>query len=155
APQPHHSPPTASFPGRCPNRAYPPCDGRGEVPSATPQKSPRSFPMLRALARLFGPGANSTPRGRRARKARPALEVESLEGSCVPATLQVVNGVLTYTAGAGVANNLSLATNVAGYIFRDTAETINVIGIPDAVGSGTNTVLIYGGQVPLAGLSIN
>jgi Ca2+-binding RTX toxin-like protein len=111
--------------------------------------------MLRLLARVFGPRPTTDRQGRRTKRARLPLTVEALEGRCVPATLQVVNGVLTYTAGAGVVNNLTIAQNVVGYILRDTAETINVLGVLDAAGSGTHTVLLYAGAVPPAGMNIN
>src|SRR5262245_34228458 len=98
--------------------------------------------MLRSLARLFGTRATTQRRGRPAKKARPQLGVEALESRWVPSTLQVVDGVLTYTAGAGVANNLSVSLSGTTYTFRDTAETISVVGIPGSTGSGTNTVTL-------------
>src|SRR5438309_1907834 len=98
--------------------------------------------MLRFLARLFGPQANAKRRGRPTKKARPQLAVEALEDRWVLSTLQVANGLLTYTAGAGVANRLSVSLSGPTYTIKDAAETISVMGIPGATGSGTNTVTL-------------
>src|SRR5262245_4879019 len=105
--------------------------------------------MLRSLARLFAPRETT----RRHRRPRPRLE--ALEERWVPATLQVVDGLLTYTAATGVANNLSVSLSGTSYTFRDTAETISVVGIPGATGSGTNTVTLPGAQVPSAGMLLD
>src|SRR5262249_32096646 len=121
-------------------------------PRAFPRATIRSSSVLRFLTRLFAPQASARRHGRPAKQARPRLALETLEDRCVPATLQVVNGLLTYTAGSGVANNLTVATSVTGYIIKDTAETINVIGIPGASGSGTHAVILYAGQVPAGGM---
>lgn len=109
--------------------------------------------MFRSLSRALGLSRlqNSPSRP----KARPSLAVEALEDRRVPATLQLLNGVMTYTAGAAVANNLSVALNGATYTFQDTAETITVLGVPGATGSGTNTVSIPAAQVQAAGLRLN
>jgi hypothetical protein len=82
--------------------------------------------------------------------------LEVLEDRLVPATLQVVNGMLTYTAANGIANRLDVSASSAGtYTFQDTAETITVVGIPGAVGGGTKIVTVPTSQVPPAGISIN
>jgi Ca2+-binding RTX toxin-like protein len=111
--------------------------------------------MRHFLARLFGPRANTNRQSRRTKPSRPQLGVEALEGRWVPATLQIVNGLLTYTAGAGVANNVTVSLSGTTYTFRDTAETISVLGIPGATGSGTNTVTLPAAAVQPAGMSIN
>jgi Ca2+-binding RTX toxin-like protein len=111
--------------------------------------------MLRSLARVFGPRTTTDRRGRRTKKARLPLAIEALEGRCVLSTLQVVDDLLTYTAGAAVANNLSVSLSGGVYTFRDTAETISVLGIPGATGSGTNTVTVPATGDGLIGISIN
>jgi hypothetical protein len=74
----------------------------------------------------------------------PALfsRIEILEARIAPATLDVVSGVLTYTAGAGINNSLTLSIVGANYVFTDTGETITVTGAGAAgfTGGGTNTV---------------
>src|SRR5262245_18190076 len=116
---------------------------------------------LRSLARLFGFRETTKDRrqGRLTKKNKarsPRLAVEALVARWVPATLEVVNGVLTYTAGAGFANNLSVSLSGTTYTFRDTAEAITIIGsIPGSTGSGTNTVTLPAAQVFPAGMSIN
>src|SRR5262249_60504586 len=89
------------------------------------------------------------------KKPRSQLAVEVLEDRWVPSTLQVVNGVLNYTATTGVANHLTVSLSGTTYTFTDTAEKINVLGIPGATGSGTNTVALPAAQVQPAGLLIN
>jgi hypothetical protein len=86
-----------------------------------------------------------------ARPARTArLQVEPLEDRWMPATLQIVNGLLTYTAGAGIANGLKIAispnalTPAGNYVFTDTQETISAPGLQ---GSGTHTVTFPTGLV--------
>ena len=57
--------------------------------------------MLRSLARVVS-SQQATTAGRRTTKTRPPpLGVEALEDRCVPATLQIVDGLLTYTASSG------------------------------------------------------
>jgi hypothetical protein len=57
--------------------------------------------------------------------------------------LDISNGVLTYVAGAGVANLLTLSISGANYVLNDTAETITLGSGAIAAGftgNGTNTV---------------
>src|SRR5262249_20901901 len=89
------------------------------------------------------------------KKTRPQLGVEVLEDRWVPSTLQVVNGVLNYTAGTGVANHLTVSLSGSTYTFTDSAETISVLGIAGATGSGTHTVSLPTTAVPPAGMLIN
>jgi Ca2+-binding RTX toxin-like protein len=111
--------------------------------------------MLHWLDRLVGPQTNTNRRCRRTKKARLQLAVEALEDRSVPSTLQVVNGVLNYTGGAGIANHLTVSLSGTTYTFTDTAEKISALGIPGATGSGTNTVTLPAAQVPPAGMLIN
>ncbi len=85
-------------------------------------------------------------RGRSARRPKRApsrLRLEPLEDRLAPATLDVTGGSLTYTASAGVNNNLTIGITGGSYTFTDTGETITLT--PNAVnagwsGSGTNSV---------------
>src|SRR5437868_64776 len=89
---------------------------------------------LRKLAK-----AMTFRRPARAATRPPTLAVEALEGRLVLSTLGLSNGTLTYTAGAGIANNLAVALNGATYAVTDTAETISAPGL---AGSGTNSVSV-------------
>jgi acrosin len=98
------------------------------------------------LSRIFGSQQATNRRGRPTKKARRHIAIEALEDRWVPSTLQVVNGALTYTAGAGVANNLRVTAADAGgdgdgtnYVFTDASETILAPGFQ---GSGTHTVIL-------------
>src|SRR5262245_20297528 len=69
--------------------------------------------------------------------------IEILEARISPATLNIVNGEITYTAGARVGNLLTLSISGANYVLADVSETITLS--PAAItagftGSGTNTV---------------
>jgi hypothetical protein len=93
-------------------------------------------------------------RGQQARRpaqvtTRPRLE--ALEDRTVPSTLNIdAGGNVTYTATAGVANNVTLSEKIIPHKFfqqdvmvlSDTAETINVTGFGAVfcTGSGTNQV---------------
>jgi autotransporter-associated beta strand protein len=72
------------------------------------------------------------------------LRLEPLEDRTTPATLDLTGaGTFTYTAGVGVANNLTLSTDGATYTLTDTAETITLNAAAIAAGwsgSGTNSV---------------
>src|SRR5262245_3833576 len=112
--------------------------------------------MLRSLSRFVRSWSTPRRRCRPTKRARPQLGLEVLEDRWMPASLQVVNGLLTYTAGNGIANKLNVSASIAGtYTFQDTAETITVVGIPGAVGSGTKIVTLPTAQVPSAGIGIN
>src|SRR5262249_40968565 len=83
-----------------------------------------------------------------ARKPRhkPGLQVESLEDRTVPSTLFVdATGLLTYTAGAGVANRLTIRLDPATdtYQFRD----VEVINAPRLIGNGTTAVSVPNARV--------
>jgi hypothetical protein len=83
--------------------------------------------------------ANTTRQGQLTNKVRYPLAVEALENRYVPSTLQVLNGVLTYTAGAGIANALAIAVSGNNYTFTETQEIINAPGL---TGNGTHTVTV-------------
>src|SRR5262249_44533322 len=83
--------------------------------------------------------AATTRRARPANPTRRPLALEALEDRRVPSTLQVVNGVLTYAASDGVANNVGIALSGANYVISDAAETISAPNIP---GNGTHTVTV-------------
>ena len=72
-------------------------------------------------------------------EARP--RVEQLEVREVLSTIGSSSGVLTYTAGAGVNNNISVTISGSNFVFNDTAETITC-SISGETGSGTNTVTV-------------
>jgi Ca2+-binding RTX toxin-like protein len=90
-----------------------------------------------ALRKLSRSLAKTARRPAPARGRRPI--VEALEDRLVLSTLQIVNGALTYTAGAGVANDLTVSLVGASYTFTDTAETITATNL---AGNGTNTVTV-------------
>src|SRR4051812_9089375 len=100
------------------------------------------------LSKLLRQSPQQTTRSAR-RLARPArrrfspLGVEALETREVPATLSFASSVLTYTAGAGVANNLTVTYdgNTSTYTVTDAGETITLgAGVGTWSGDGTNTV---------------
>src|SRR5262245_876747 len=101
-------------------------------------------------------------RGPRAKRpARPGRRpgLDPLDDRAVPATLAVdVNGVLTYAAGAGVANNLTVSLSNGNYSFTDTAETITVSSIAAGgvtfTGSGTNTVTLTASPITRLEISL-
>ncbi len=69
------------------------------------------------------------------------LQIEQLETREVPATLTTSGSILTYTATAGVSNNISVTTSGSNFIFTDSAEAITT-SISGATGSGTNSVSV-------------
>ncbi|MCI0456953.1 MAG: hypothetical protein L0Z62_08240 [Gemmataceae bacterium] len=92
------------------------------------------------FTRLFNTQNPRHVRGRQAaRPSRRRLCLEGLEDRTVPSTLSIANGILTYTANSGVANNVSLSWSVSSsdYTLTDTAENIFAPGLP---GNGTHTV---------------
>src|SRR5262245_46568305 len=98
--------------------------------------------LLKRLRRDLGTGSKAARPGRH----RSRLGVESLDGRIVPATLLAdASGVLTYTAGENVFNNLTIelvpstpTSTVPHFSFHDTAETIT----GTFEGTGTNTVFV-------------
>ncbi|QJW94920.1 beta strand repeat-containing protein [Frigoriglobus tundricola] len=107
------------------------------------------------LKQLFGSKTNPIRRPRSAHKPRPRLAIEGLEDRTVPSTLQLVGGALNYTATAGVANHLSVSVSSGAFTITDTAETITVVGVAGAAGSGTHTVAFSSTAVPAAGMVLN
>jgi Ca2+-binding RTX toxin-like protein len=86
---------------------------------------------------MIGHKANHVRPSRSTKKARPSFAVEALEDRYVPSTLQILNGVLTYNASAGIANNVKIAISGDNYVISDTAETISAPGLS---GSGTHSI---------------
>ncbi|MDY3555463.1 Ig-like domain-containing protein, partial [Gemmata sp. JC717] len=80
------------------------------------------------------------------------LGVEVLEGRDVPATITLASGVLTYAAGSGVDNNISVTVSGSNFVFTDSAETIDT-SVSGASGSGTNSVSIP--TASITGLTLN
>src|SRR5258708_4128879 len=69
---------------------------------------------------------------------------EPLEARIAPATLDLSNGYLTYTAGSGVANALTISISGPNYVFQDTGETISLTAGTVAAGftgDGTHEVI--------------
>src|SRR4051812_32943778 len=70
--------------------------------------------------------------------------LEPLEARIAPATVSLVSGIVTYTAGAGVANNVSIGIAGANYALTDTAENITLDASTNGggfSGDGTHTIL--------------
>src|SRR5262249_37640405 len=68
--------------------------------------------LVRRLRRALGKGSEA----RRPVRRRSRLGVELLEGRVVPATAAVdAAGVLSFTAGAGIANNLTVSVGNGNY----------------------------------------
>src|SRR5262249_25033024 len=89
------------------------------------RKIERRVPMLGRWAgwvRSRPPGGRCRP----AKRERLQLKVEALEDRLTPATLQLIDGLLTYTAGNGFYNNLSVSVSGNTYTFKDTAERITL-----------------------------
>ena len=110
--------------------------------------------QLRQWARRFQ--RNPGPHGPRLARRGP-LRVEPLEDRSTPATLNSVGiGAVTYTAGGGVSNTVTVGTDGTNYTIADTAETITLTAGAVAAGwtgSGTNTVT--GPNVNVFTLAIN
>src|SRR5579862_4036964 len=62
-------------------------------------------------------------------------------GRAVQAATITGTTTLTYAAGAGVNNNLSVTIVTGNFVFNDTGETITT-SITGSSGSGTNTVMV-------------
>src|SRR5262249_31447384 len=72
---------------------------------------------------------------------RRRLRIDHLESREVPANLDLTGGTLTYTAGAGINNVVSVTISGSNFVIGDTAETITT-SISGASGSGTNSVTV-------------
>ena len=95
------------------------------------------------MPRLLKSSAPARHRTRHLRdlNARPILEL--LEHRSLLSVLLLGSaGTATYSAGAGVANRLTVSVAGANYTFNDTAETISLSGPGSGacLGGGTNTV---------------
>lgn len=103
----------------------------------------RSLWVRKVLEQLSGRKKAPLVKGRR----KSGLGLEVLEARDVPATITLNAGVLTYTAGTGVDNNISVTVSGSDFVFADTAETIDT-SESGATGSGSNSV-----TVPTAGVT--
>jgi hypothetical protein len=95
------------------------------------------------LRELLSRGATLRSRRRhRGRRRDACVMLETLEDRLTPATLDITGGLLTYTAGSGVSNVLTLSVAGGNYTFNDVGETITLTGPGTAgwSGGGSNTV---------------
>jgi hypothetical protein len=103
----------------------------------------------------FGQYLRRGRQGRRPDKFLSRPRLEGLESRMLLSTLSIDSaGHAVYTAGAGVANNLTLSQQITPLpfpftierVFTDTAEKITVTGAGAglATGSGTNQVIVHG-----------
>jgi autotransporter-associated beta strand protein len=83
----------------------------------------------------------------RRRSRKQVLRIESLEPREVPATLDLSSNVLTYTAGTGIDNTVSVTISGNNFLITESGETIDTT-IPGSTGSGTGSV-----TVPMAGVT--
>ncbi|HZZ80061.1 MAG TPA: autotransporter-associated beta strand repeat-containing protein, partial [Gemmataceae bacterium] len=104
---------------------------------------------IRKVMRRFGVVRRQANRQERRRSYR--LGFEFLESRLAPATLAGTT-TLTYTAGSGINNNLSVTISGSNFVFTDSAETITT-SISGATGSGTNTVNVPTASV--TGITLN
>ncbi len=102
------------------------------------------FSWIRKLLRRFTFGRARANRFIPHRRFRPVIE--SLESRLAPATITGTTA-LTYTAGTGINNNISVTIVTGNFVFTDTAETITT-SVTGATGSGTNTV-----DIPTTGIT--
>ena len=107
--------------------------------------------LSRWLRRFFTRKTASVGRDLGAKRpgaARRTLQLEALEDRTLlaaGAVLDITGGALTYTAGAGISNNLTVSVSGSNYVFNDTGEAITLTA--NAVtagwtGSTSNTVSI-------------
>ena len=94
--------------------------------------------MLAVLLRRWFPRRSRRPLARAGYRPR----LEGLEPRLAPAVLDVTGGSLTYTASAGVANNLQILNAGGNYTFNDTGEAITLTANAVAAGwtGGGNSV---------------
>jgi autotransporter-associated beta strand protein len=100
---------------------------------------------------LKSPAPAVDSRKKRVRKERRSPSFDALERRELPATISGTT-VLTYAAGAGIDNNLTVAISGANFVFTDTAETITT-SIAGATNSGTNSVSVPTASV--TGITLN
>src|ERR1700677_3962748 len=75
------------------------------------------------------------------RKKRPIPELQLLECRTVPATLDVSQGTVSFTAATGFNDNVSVSLVNNNYTVTDSSETISLTSAASAAGwtgSGTN-----------------
>jgi hypothetical protein len=77
-------------------------------------------------------------------------------GVSATATLNIAAGVLTYTAGAGVNNSLTISVVSAKYIFTESAETITLLaGATGAGWTGSGTGTVTGNDTSVSSIIVN
>ncbi len=83
--------------------------------------------------------------------------IEPLEARIAPATLDVTaGGLLTYTAGAGISNSLTLSIAGANYSFNDTGETIALTAAATTAGfTGGSTNTVQGPNTAVTSITVN
>src|SRR5262245_15092460 len=113
---------------------------------------------MQGVKRMLAQKTRTRPIRKQQVRGSRKLGVEVLEGRWAPAagTLAVVGGVLTFEAGGGTNNNLTLSFSAGTYTLSDTADVINLgAGLSGWAGGGTNTVSgPYGGS-PGSAVSLN
>ncbi len=85
----------------------------------------------------------SNPRFASDRNRKPALELQLLECRTVPATLDVSSGIMSFAAGTGIDEALSVSLTKSTYTVTDSSETISLSQAALSAGwtgNGTNTV---------------
>ena len=84
------------------------------------------------------------------------LKLESLEARETPATLDVVGGVVTFTATAGETNALTVVLNNGLYRVIDTGATIDLGAGAIAAGwSGSGTGIVRGLDISVNSIAVN
>src|SRR5262245_29865537 len=98
--------------------------------------------FVKWLKTMFG-ATKVAPSTRKRIKAfapwRPGLE--ALENRLVPSTLSFSGGILTYTAGKDIANNLTVSVANSAYTFTETSEAIKSSGVVP-ISTGPNSVSV-------------
>src|SRR5262245_54762432 len=80
------------------------------------------------------------PASRSASRCRP-LSLERLDDRIVPAQVDFFHGVLTYTAGAGETNDITIKCESQACSFQDPAAAIK-LNFTNGTGSGTHSVRV-------------
>ena len=113
--------------------------------------------MKTSLVRLWLKNWFSTDNPASFLKKSPVLNLQLLECRTMPAMLDVSSGTVTFTAAAGINDNLSVSLVRGNYNVTDTADTIALT--PAAInagwaGSGTNAVTGPSSGVTLLNLNL-
>ena len=109
-----------------------------------------SVPSIMILSALFRPSL------RRKKTAPRPSTIEPLEARIAPAILDVAGGVLTYTAGGGINNAVTLSIAGPNYVLNDTGELISLTASAIAAGfTGNLTNTVQGPNAAVNSLNIN